>query len=360
MRVLHLIPTLGQGGAERQLSILAPALKDEGIDVAVGIHTEGENLRPLENAGVKIFRLPARLNNSPLRYLDVARVVRCYRPDLVQTWLLQMDVFGGLVARNYRVPHILSERSSGELYHSGGIKFGIRAMIGSFAAAVVANSRGGADYWKSVNFRGELKIIPNAIGEYILPSTVPDFGLIGKRIIVAAGRFSFEKNYDVLIQALIDALLRLPDHHAVILGDGPDRSRFENYVHKSGMAKRIHFLGYVSDVRWWLRQAEVFVSASLMEGHPNVVIESAAERCPMVLSDIRAHRDFVGSEGALYANTAKYKDFSDAIVFCISDRESSINRVNFSFKLTENLSVQGAVSRYIELYRKTLAGDIRK
>ncbi|HMA54166.1 MAG TPA: glycosyltransferase, partial [Acidobacteriota bacterium] len=93
MRILHLIPKLSAGGAERQLSYLASELARGGHEVHIGYSREGPE-RP-DLIGVVLHRLESRSNYSPLLLRQLVRLIRSVKPDVVQTWILQMDILGG-------------------------------------------------------------------------------------------------------------------------------------------------------------------------------------------------------------------------------------------------------------------------
>jgi glycosyltransferase involved in cell wall biosynthesis len=356
MRILHLIPSLGQGGAERQLSLLGPALAVKGYAVAVAFHTGGPNLGALESAGVPLYHLPTRSNHAPRLLTDIASVARRFRADIVQTWLLQMDVLGGIVARCMGLPHLLSERSSAAMYASGGWKSRLRVAIGRGAHAVIANSEGGLDYWRAQGARGRLHVVRNALTPPSLePAPLSLLGLEGQRLLVAAGRLSHEKNVPMLVRAMAAALAKLPDHHAVIFGDGPDREVTQALIADTGLSGRIHLGGYTQQLSGWLRAADVFVSASLMEGHPNVVIEAAAAGCPLVLSDIPAHREFAVNGSALFAPASDSGRLADAMVLSVTDRLAALARADQARALTEALSVEAAALQHIHIYRSLLS-----
>src|ERR1035437_1762104 len=97
MRIFHLIPSLSGGGAGRQLSYLAPELARMGHDVHVAYSNEGPQ-KP-ELPGVVLHRLKSRSNYDPYLIWQLDRLSRRIKPDIIQTWLLQMDILGGLVAR---------------------------------------------------------------------------------------------------------------------------------------------------------------------------------------------------------------------------------------------------------------------
>ena len=117
-RILHLIHGFGGGGAERQLSYVAPSLANMGLEIHVAHVTEGVNFSRIDNSACTLHRLAASGNHDPRLFLSILGLLRKLRPSLLQTWLLQMDLLGGCAALTYRVPFILSERNSGIAYEA--------------------------------------------------------------------------------------------------------------------------------------------------------------------------------------------------------------------------------------------------
>lgn len=353
MRVLHLISTLGSGGAERQLSLLAPAMLSAGLDVVVAYREGGINLARLADSGVSLYQLPARANHDPRQFLDLCTVMTRLQPDLVQTWLLQMDVMGGLAARWAGIPQVLSERSSATMY-ANGWKFALRAALGRHAKAIVANSQGGLDYWHAQRARGCLRLIHNGLSPLVISRPADDLGLADVPLLMVAGRLSYEKNIPVLVDALAGALRQLPAHHAVLFGEGPLREDVERRIDASGLGERFHLGGFSSELGFWLQRAQALVSVSSFEGHPNVVIEAAAAGCPMVLSDIPAHREAVAASAALFAAADNASSLASHIVATVNDRQSALERADRARAATADLAIDRAAARYLALYRELL------
>ena len=94
--------------------------------------------------------------------------------------------------------------------------------------------------------------------------------------IVAAGRFSREKGFDVLIEAFGLLASRHPDWTLTILGDGSERRALEAAIDRFGLRGRICLPGLVSRPAAVLRQAELFVCPSRVEGFPNALCEAMA------------------------------------------------------------------------------------
>src|ERR1017187_10569772 len=76
LRILHCIATMEGGGAERQLSYLAPALAERGWDVHLAIIRDGPNRAGLHRAGVQVHILPVRSPYDPRLPLMLLRLVK--------------------------------------------------------------------------------------------------------------------------------------------------------------------------------------------------------------------------------------------------------------------------------------------
>src|SRR5690349_7156728 len=109
MRIIYCIPTLGNGGAERQLSYLAAELQRMGHEVHVASSRGGPNLQRLKSVGVQGHSLGGVSNRDPLIFLRLVALMRRLRPDVVQTILAPMDIIAGAAALGTRPPWILKE-----------------------------------------------------------------------------------------------------------------------------------------------------------------------------------------------------------------------------------------------------------
>ena len=67
------------------------------------------------------------------------------------------------------------------------------------------------------------------------------------------------------------------------------------------------------------RNADICVSVSHFEGHPNVVMEAASLDCPLVLSEIGSHREMFDEGSASWAQAGSPSSISDAIISVLHD-----------------------------------------
>lgn len=357
VRVLHFISTFGSGGAERQLSIIAPALARGGVETHVAYCRGGPNLDRLNGTGVHLHVLSSTGDHDPVLAWNIFRLVCRLRPNVVQTWLPQMDVLGGVAALLNRVPLILSERSSAAAY-SPGWKTSLRRQVGRRAACIVANSRGGLNYWSPHLSGDRLHLVRNCV-----TPTVQMTGelrgasvshLVGRPLVLYAGRFSYEKNIPGLVESLILVARQHPDAMIMMFGEGPERESAKTRVAQAGLSERIVVAAYTSQLPAWMARAAACVSVSHFEGHPNVVMEAAAAGCPLVLSDITAHREIFDEDSALLVPADSPERIAEAVLDVLQNPARARDRAVRARAIAAQCELSAAVAAYRSIYEEVV------
>ena len=98
--------------------------------------------------------------------------------------------------------------------------------------------------------------------------------------LVAAGRLSHQKGFDLLIEAV--ALCDDPRLYLTLLGEGPLQKELEQWVEAKGLAQQVRFVGFQKNPYPFLAGADAFVLSSRFEGFPNVVLEALACGTPVI------------------------------------------------------------------------------
>ncbi len=106
-------------------------------------------------------------------------------------------------------------------------------------------------------------------------------------------------------------LASLPDCDLLLVGTGPLQGRLESACRAAGIADRVHFAGWRSDVPEILAASELLVLPSVWEGMPNVVLEAMASRRPVVATDVEGVRELLGPLAA--RQLVRYGDTQDLI-----------------------------------------------
>ena len=358
MRILHCIPSLGGGGAERQLSYISAEMTKQGVDVHIVCNLRGPNADSIRESGVTIHELRGRGNHDPRLFSQLIGTIRKVKPDLIQTWLVQMDILGGLAAILTRTPFLMTERSVASAYDTGW-KDDLRSWIGRRAAVIVANSEKGREYWSSRNELKRLEVVPNGVPlEQIkqspaLPSEQTGIGP-ATEVILFAGRYSPEKNVMMLLEALRQVLSARPHAVALLFGEGPLERELVEAVNRHGLGDRVKVKGYTPQLWSWMKRANVFVSVSLFEGSPNVVLEAAAQACPLVVSNVPGHRELLGEGSAFFVLPSCAADIAQGIIRALDDPGLARRKASAAYEIASGCSVESVTHAYLDLYRMAL------
>jgi len=352
-RLLYCIPTLGGGGAERQLTILTHELPRYGWEVHVALFKGGVFEDQLAPSAV-LHRVPRWGKYDVCVPFRLAALIGRIRPLLVQTWLTQMDILAGAAALSRSVTWIATERCSALAYPAGLVNY-IRASLLPHADAVVANSRGGLCVWKDSAGRQVQRVIPNAL---VVPPglATPLPGLpadAGVPVLVHVGRLTAQKGLPTLLEAIVEVRRQVPAV-AFICGSGPMLDELQAMVRSLSLDDAVVFAGHVSDVASFVRRADVFVSISRFEGLPNAVQEAMACGTPIVVSDIPSHREFLDETAAHLVPGDDTTRIAAAIIDCLRDRDAAHRRAAEALRRTSAWSPEIVADAYDALYRQLL------
>jgi glycosyltransferase involved in cell wall biosynthesis len=356
--ILHVIPTLEGGGAERQLNLLVREQVRRGYDVHVALRRGGVHLRAIQDSGVRIHELGNIPSINPRLLFAIKRTIAEVKPDILQTWLPQMDIVAGLAALVSGIPWIISERTSGDNYKEIPVAARFRLLLGQFASAVVANSGGGATYWRAAVHRSlKLATVRNALDvERIRGALAPDLpSSIRHPLLLVVGRFSREKALEVVVRAIGDCTKRTAIN-TLVIGEGSERSLIEKEVEVASLSGCVKILPYQPDWWRWLKVADGLISMSRYEGNPNVVLEAMAGRCPVILSDIPAHREIADDSSALLVPVDDVQALSAAMTELIIDTDAALRRAERASGRVESMTVTAMADAYEAIYHQVLDG----
>ncbi|MBM6699650.1 glycosyltransferase family 4 protein [Bifidobacterium pullorum subsp. saeculare] len=136
-------------------------------------------------------------------------------------------------------------------------------------------------YERYLKLRCPIVAIPNPMTA-VEPEPVYD---ADSHLIISSGRLTYQKGFDMAVDAAARVLPGHPDWTWVILGEGEDRPMLERKIAEAGLEGRLILQGRVENMDDWYRKAAMFVLTSRFEGLPMVLLEAKAHRLPIVSFD---------------------------------------------------------------------------
>ncbi len=280
--------------AKRQVPLLE-RLRQIGVDARVVLCGDrGSLAERVEAARIPVDVIPVLLPPAPAALAAMPAAVARLRP-------LVRRAAADLVEGDEPMPAIAAALACGvrrrrplvyRRHHAGGAR---RLLLASRLAACLADrtivSSETMRRQASADDRTPLDRIdvassgtpePRLVSSDELAEARRQVGLLpNARVLTFVGRLRHEKGVDVFLQAL-GQLRDLEDVHALVVGDGPERSKLE----EAARGQRVHFLGHRDDVDRWFALADVVVVPSRRETFGRVPLEAMALGRPVVASRV--------------------------------------------------------------------------
>jgi glycosyltransferase involved in cell wall biosynthesis len=147
--------------------------------------------------------------------------------------------------------------------------------------ALVALTEGDvADYDRLLSGRLRLERIPNTVHKMGGPD--PD---LSATTLIAAGRLTGQKGFDLLIPAFARVAGDHPDWRLRICGKGQQREELQQMIDERGLTDRIELAGAASNMGAEMAKASIFVLSSRFEGFPLILIEAMSKGLAVVSFD---------------------------------------------------------------------------
>jgi len=129
-------------------------------------------------------------------------------------------------------------------------------------------------------------VTPDVFEKMRVPVDHRWFATDGAPVVLAAGRFTWEKDFPTLIEAFAQVRQRRPAR-LLILGEGAERPRLEAIVRQHRLEHDVDLPGFVTNPYAYMARCALFVLSSVSEGLPTALIEALATGTRVVATDCR-------------------------------------------------------------------------
>lgn len=288
MRISFLLASLGSGGAERVVSLLANKMVERGHQVEI-ICLKFNDVYYQTDSRVKVTLAMQKTKNRLTEVFWLRKYLKKQNPDVVIPFTEGVYCFTILSLLGTGIPIIASERLDPAAMST--TRKVLKRLLLPFADWLVVQTQSIKEYFPE-SIQKKTSIIYNPVNDESLSPTLPSReGKLNR--IISVGRLYPQKNQAMMIRAFAKVADEFPDWQLVIYGEGPLRESLELIVESLEMKDRVFLPGRTEHVVEELRKSKIFCMSSDYEGMSNAMIEAICVGLPIVTTDVSGVKELV-------------------------------------------------------------------
>jgi glycosyltransferase involved in cell wall biosynthesis len=279
------------GGAQLHVRDLALRLLRDGHQVIVLTGIRGKYNDLLEANGVQNIVCPTFKNNiNPVEDWQtlsfIKRTISQFKPDLVATHSSKAGILGRWASHQSKVPCVFTAHGWSFTEGISEPKRTIYQLLEQWTAKFTDRIICVSEYDRQLGIKAGIEShrlvkIHYGISD-IAPELIANPGHSNPVRIVMVARFEPQKDHRTMLMALQN----LTGVELDLLGDGPDMETYKIMARELGIAARVNFLGFCSNVTERLAQYQIFALITNWEGFPISTLEAMRAGLPTVVSDV--------------------------------------------------------------------------
>lgn len=281
--------------------VLAAFLK-AGYEVVVSVPPD-ENCKKVEELGCKVIPTEfERRGNNPIHDLKLLlkyiKLLRTQKPDIVLTYTIKPNLYGGLACRFCKIPYLVNITGLGTAIEGQGVLGKILLWFYRIAtrdaACIFFQNEGNREFMQKRGIgRERSRLLPGS-GVNLKEHPFSEYPSEENGIVfLAVLRIMKDKGIEEYLKAAEQMKEEYPNTYFYLAGEYEEetRSRYEPEIERLSGQEVIRYLGHIDNVPEVMAASHVIVHPSYHEGLSNVLLEAAACGRPVLASDVPGCRE---------------------------------------------------------------------
>ena len=371
MKVLHIITSLGDGGAENTLYKIC---KYDSVNehIIISLKKADKYSLLLKKINIKVYHLNMKFY-SILNFFYLIKLLRFLKPNIVQTWLVHGDLIGGVAAKLSGFHNIVwnIRYSNLEVKKNNLINLLLIKLLAKLSfyipKLIIVVSKSTKKNCKDLGYHEKkLFLISNGYDLSILKPSKnkrlhfrKSFKIKKKTTIIGnVARYDPMKDHENLLMALSLIKKQNIDFFCILAGSNVDKKNMKlvNIIKRLKLSNYVKLLGSHNNIVEVMNEIDVYVQSSgYGEGFPNVVAEAMACETPCIVTNVGDAAFIVGKTGWVVPKNNSLK-LSKAIMNSIFSKMKTKNwqqRCNQArLRIVQNFDIDIMVHSYNKLWSK--------
>ncbi len=360
-KICWIIPTLDEGGAEKQLCLLAQGIDRNRFEpLVITLTRSGPRRSSLDKANVPVVEINKRGKFDLAAWFRLTSAIKKFSPHVVHTWIFAANSYGRAAALRCKVPVIYGGERCVDPWKTAAHGW-VDRFLAKRTTGIITNSQGVVDFYSQRGIAAcRFVIIPNGVAATEASAISREeacqrMGLDSNRFLIGTvGRLWSQKGHKDMIWSGEMVRVLHENTTLVIIGDGPDRERLEHYRDQVKAAREVRFIGHRSDAAQLLPHFDLYWNASHYEGQSNSILEAMLAGVPVIATDIAGNRDLVQHDqtGLLFpvADVGALMKLTTRLIESKEWRQRLAD--NALDRVTHEFNVAKMIARHEELYSR--------
>ena len=342
MKVLHIVKSLGRGGAEM---LLQETLKQHNqqefeFHFIYFLPWKNQMVAGLQEAGGIVKNFPAKNNIFIILQLrKIIKYIRSNKIDLIHCHLPWAGFAGRFIFKLIGIPVIYSEHNIQDRYHF--ITRIINKLTFNWQTKVIAVSNDVAQsIEKSIHPKIPVQIILNGVNtsHFVRNTEIriqkrKELRINPNEIFIGTiAVFRFQKRLKEWIDLFKITQEKFPNIKGCIVGDGILKEEIMLHLKAQNLEDKIIFPGLQTDVMPWLSAMDIFMMTSEFEGLPIALLEAMSMECAVVSTDAGGIKELI-------------RNGEDGFLEPVSEWKSLYNPLQFLLQNPEQIKIYGSKAR---------------
>lgn len=353
--IIFVTVSMGGGGTERVISILANHYSQKNIPVTILMIADNKVAYELDKR-IQIVNISEATGGSLIGRMKRVVGLRKYFKNSPQARIIAMGtvtaMFTLLAKVGLRSEVVISERNDpNRLNHKPISKSAkmLRNFLYRGARAIVLQTEDVKACFPKYLVKKSV-VIPNPLSTELPAAYV---NMNREKTVITAGRLTEQKNHKLLIDAFCKFHKRHSEYRLKIYGKGELEDVLKNYVQKAGMNEAISICGFCHNLYEQLQTGGIYVSSSNWEGISNSLIEALAFGIPTIATDcpVGGSRMFIENrENGLLVPVNDEELLIKAMNYIADHADRAQTMSKKAIEIREKLSAEQIAKQWLELF----------